>query len=438
VRIIMTGTATDRAGLQEHLYTKGQKKRLERRFKDPADPLKIVIVRDMWLTGFDAPPCHTMYIDKPMHGHNLMQAIARVNRVFKDKPGGLVVDYIGIAAELKNALRTYTDAKGRGQPTLRAEEALKILLEKLDAVRGMMHGFDYRNFAIKPLQLLAPAANHLLSLPDGKKRFLDGMAAVTKAYSLCGTLDEAAALRTEIAFFAAIRAALVKHGTTGKKRTEDEKNSALKQILDNAIVAEGVSDIFNLAGLEKPNIGLLSEEFLEDVRKTPLKNLAVELLERLMRDEIRSNSRTNLVQEKKYSERLLATLAKYHNRAVETAQVIEELIAMAKDFSEALQRNEELGLSPDEIAFYDALAENPEVLRRMGDETLKKLATELTNKLRSSTTVDWQVRDAVRAKMRILIRQLLRKYKYPPEGQEAAIAMVLKQAEALADAWSAV
>ena len=436
VRIIMTGTASDKSHLQAHTYTKGQKKRLERRFKDSKDPLKIVIVRDMWLTGFDAPCCHTMYVDKPMHGYNLMQAIARVNRVFKDKPGGLVVDYIGIAAELKNALRTYTDAKGKGQPTLKAEEALKILLEKLDVVRGMMHGFDYRPFETDPLKLLAPAANHLLGLDDGKKRFLDVMASIAKAYSLCGTLDAAEALRKEIAFFSAIRAVLMKHGAIGRKLTEDEKNSALKQILDNAIQSEGVNDIFTLAGLERPNIGLLSDEFLDDMRKTPLKNLAVELLERLLKDEIRSHSRTNLVQEKKYSERLLSALAKYHNRQIETAQVIEEMIAMAKDFQEALKRNEKLGLNPDEIAFYDALAERPEVLETMGDATLKKLATELTNNLRSSTTVDWQVRDSVRARMRLLIRRLLRKYKYPPEGYDDAIAMVLKQAEALAEAWS--
>jgi type I restriction enzyme R subunit len=436
VRIIMTGTASDKSALQAHSYTKAQKKRLERRFKDPNNSLKIVIVRDMWLTGFDAPCCHTMYVDKPMHGHNLMQAIARVNRVFKDKPGGLVVDYIGIAAELKNALRTYTDAKGKGQPTVKAEDALKILKEKLDVVRSMMHGFDYSRFEKDPLGLLAPAANYILGLDDGKKRFLDVMASVTKAYSLCGTLDEAAELRTEIAFFSAIRAALVKHGNVGKKLSEDEKNSALKQILDNVIQSEGVNDIFALAGLEKPNIGLLSDEFLEDVRKTPLKNLAVELLKRLLKDEIRSNSRTNLVQEKKYSDRLLETLRKYHNRAIETAQVIEELIAMAKDFQAALKRNEQLGLSADEIAFYDALAERPEVLQQMGDETLKNLAVELTEKLRASTTVDWQVRDSVRASMRLMIKRLLRKYKYPPEGQEEAVAMVLKQAEALADSWT--
>jgi len=418
------------------VFTKAQKKRLERRFKDPKDPLKLVIVRDMWLTGFDAPCCHTMYVDKPMHGHNLMQAIARVNRVFKDKPGGLVVDYIGIAAELKKALRVYTDAKGKGQPTLDAHEALEILLEKLDVVRGMFHGFDYQGYEKNAIKLLVPAANHILGLEDGKKRFLDVMASVTKAYSLCGTLDEAAVLRTEIAFFSAIKAAILKFTTVDRKHTEDEKNSALKQILDNAVIAEGVSDIFALAGLEKPNIGLLSDAFLQDVRSTPMKNLAVELLERLLRDEIRSHTRGNLVQQKKYTDRLLETLRKYHNRAIETAQVIEALIAMAKDFQASLKRHDDLKLSPDEIAFYDALAEKPEVLQQMGDETLKKLATELTEKLRASTTVDWQVRESVRAKMRLLIKRLLRKYKYPPEGQEAAVVMVLKQAEELADNWT--
>ena len=438
VRIIMTGAATDRAALQAHVYTKAQKKRLEKRFKNPDDPLKIVIVRDMWLTGFDAPPCHTMYVDKPMHSHNLMQAIARVNRVFKDKSGGLVVDYIGIAADLKKALRTYTDARGKGQPTLKAEEALRILHEKLDLIYAMFHGFDYSGYETEPLKLLPLAANHLLDpdkLPDGKKRFLDVMASVSKAYSLCATLDEAAELKTEVAFYSAIRAVLVK-SNADRQRTEEDKNSALKQILDNAVVSGGVDDIFKLAGLEKPNIGLLSDEFLDGVRSTPMKNLAVELLERLLRDEIRSTSRTNLVQETKYSERLLETLRRYHNRAIETAQVIEELIAMAKDFQAALKRNESLNLSSDEIAFYDALAERPEVLETMGDGTLKSLATELTGRLRESTTVDWQVRDSVRAKMRLLIKRLLRKYKYPPEGQEEAVAMVLRQAEALADAWS--
>jgi type I restriction enzyme R subunit len=436
IRIVMTGTASDRAAIQDHVFTKAQKKTLERRFKDPADPLKLVIVRDMWLTGFDAPCCHTMYIDKPMEAHNLMQAIARVNRVFKDKQGGLVVDYIGIAAALKAALKTYTEAKGKGQPTLRSGEALAKLTENLDKLRGLFHGFDYTKYETDAMKLLVPAANHVLGLPDGKKRFLDVMAAITKAYSLCSTLDEAAEVRKEIAFFTAIRAAIVKYTTVDRKRTEEEKNSALKQILDNAVVAEGVADVFSLAGLDKPNIGLLSDEFLDDLRKTPARNLAVELLEKLLRDEIKAHTRTNVVQEKKYGDRLLETLRRYNNRGIETAQVIEEMIQMAKDFAEELQRNKELGLNPDEVAFYMALAENESAVRELGDATLKKLAVQLTDELRKSTTVDWQVRDSVRAKLRILVRRLLRRYKYPPDLEKAAIELVLQQAETLSESWS--
>jgi len=437
IKVVMTGSASDSQTLQPHVTTKRQKKRLEKRFKNPADPLRLVIVRDMWLTGFDAPCCHTMYVDKPMKGHSLMQGIARVNRVFKDKPGGLVVDYIGIANDLKAALKTYTDSKGRGQPSRQAGEFLDVLRAKLDACRGLFHGFDYSGYEKNPTALLVPAANHILGLPDGKKRFLDLVTAITRAFAVCGTLDEAEKLRTEIAFFSAVKAAIVKYTTVDRKLTEAEKHSALRRILDNAVVSEGVADIFSLAGLQKPNIGLLSKEFLEDVRNLPQKNLAVELLEKLLRDEIKAHTRTNVVLQKKFGERLLETLRKYHNRAIETAQVIEELLKMAGDFKEALDRNEELGLSPDEIAFYDALAERPEVLRQMGDATLKQLATELTEQLHASTTVDWQVRDSVRAKMRLLIKRLLKKYKYPPEGQDEAVTRVLEQAEALADAWSA-
>ena len=439
IKVVMTGSASDDKALQPHVTTKRQKKRIEKRFKNPADPLRLVIVRDMWLTGFDAPCCHTMYVDKPMKGHNLMQAIARVNRVFKDKPGGLVVDYIGIANDLKAALKTYTDANGRGQPSRKAEEFLDVLRAKLDACRGLFHGFDYSGYEKNPVALLVPAANHILDvkkLPDGKKRFLDLITAITCAFALCGTLDEAEELRTEIAFFSAVKAAIVKYTTVDKKLTEAEKHSALRRILDNAVVSEGVEDIFKLAGLEKPNIGLLSPAFLEDVRNMPHKNLAVELLEKLLRDEIKAHTRTNVVLQKKFGDRLMEALRKYHNRAIETAQVIEELLKMAGDFKDALSRNEELGLNPDEVAFYDALAERPEVLKTMGDATLKQLATELTEQLRNSTTVDWQVRDSVRAKMRILIKRLLKKYKYPPEGQDEAVALVLQQAETLADDWS--
>ncbi|WP_448105908.1 type I restriction endonuclease subunit R [Pseudomonas azerbaijanoccidentalis] len=436
IKIVMTGSAADKALLQPHLYSKQVKKRLETRFKDVKDPLKLVIVRDMWLTGFDAPCCHTMYIDKPMKGHNLMQAIARVNRVFKNKPGGLVVDYIGIANELKAALKTYTDAKGKGDPTHNSAEALAVLLEKMDIVRGMMHGFDYSAFETRPLELLVPVANHILGLKDGKTRFLDTMLAVTKAFSLCGTLDEAAPLRKEIAFFSAIKAAITKFTTVDKKRSDAEKNSALKQILDNAIISDGVDDIFTLAGLDKPNIGLLSDEFLEDVRQMESRNLAVELLEKLLRDEVKARARNNVVQEKKYGDRLLETLRKYHNRAIETAQVIEELIQMAKEFKAALEREASLGLGHDEIAFYDALANNESAVRELGDETLKKIAMELTEKLRASTTIDWQVRESVRAKLRILVRRCLQRWKYPPDQQSDAVELVLKQAESLSNEWS--
>jgi type I restriction enzyme, R subunit len=436
IKVVMTGSAADKESLQPHLYSNQVKKRLEKRFKNAKDPLRLVIVRDMWLTGFDAPCCHTMYVDKPMKGHNLMQAIARVNRVFKNKPGGLVVDYIGIANELKAALKTYTEAKGRGAPTHDAAEALARLLEKMDIVRGLMHGCDYSGFEIQAAALLAPCANHLLGLKDGKSRFLDAMAAIAKAYSLCGTLDEAAALRKEIAFFSAIKAAITKFTTVDKKRSTAEKDSALKQILDNAIVADGVSDIFALAGLDKPNIGLLSDAFLEDVRRMESRNLAVELLEKLLRDEIKARARHNLVQEKKYGDRLLETLRKYHNRAIETSQVIEELIQMAREFQAVLEREAALGLSQDEIAFYDALADNESAVRELGDDILKKIAVEITEKLRASTTVDWQVRESVRARLRILVRRTLRKWKYPPDQQREAVELVLKQAESLSNEWS--
>ncbi|MEC8067257.1 MAG: type I restriction endonuclease subunit R [Pseudomonadota bacterium] len=442
IKIIMTGSASDKGFLQPHIYNKQTKKDLEKRFKDVNDPLKLVIVRDMWLTGFDAPCCHTMYVDKPMKGHNLMQAIARVNRVFKDKPGGLVVDYIGIANELKQALKIYTDAKGKGSPSLDAYEAFSVLLEKIDATRGMFAktnkscGFDYSKFETEAHKLLVPCANYILSLDDGKKRFLDLVLSMTKAYSLCSTLDEAKEYKKEIAFFSAIKAAITKFTSVDKKLTQEDKNSALKQILDNAVIAEGVSDVFALCGLDKPNIGLLSDEFLEDVRQMPERNLAVELLEKLLKDDIRAKTKNNVVQEKKYSDRLYETLRRYNNRAIETAQVIEELIQMAKEFKEDLKREENLGLNPDEVAFYDALANNESAARMLGDEILKKIAVEITEKLRKSATVDWQVRESVRAKLRILVRRTLQRYKYPPDMAVEAVELVLKQAEVLSNSWT--
>ena len=434
IKIIMTGSASDDAKLQKHIYSKQVKKDLERRIKDPDDELKLVIVRDMWLTGFDAPSMHTMYIDKPMKSHNLMQAIARVNRVFKDKKGGLVVDYIGIANELKAALKTYTGAGGRGRGTIDVKEALSEMLKRLEIVQNLYHGFDYSAYKTKAHMLLAPAANHILGLEDGKKRYLDEVLALTKAYSLCGTLDEAKEHKEEIAFFQAVKSIIQKAGAVSGERKDP--NKAIKQIIDNAVISDGVEDIFSMVGLEKPNIGILSDEFLEDVAHMEQKNLAVELLERLLKDDIKAKSKNNVVQEKKFSDRLQATLSKYHNRAIETAKVIEELIQMAKDFAAAAKHGEELGLNFDELAFYDALAENESAMREMNDDILKNIAQELTKKLRNSVSVDWQKRESVRAKMRNMIRIILRRFKYPPDQQPEAIELVMKQAEVLSDEWS--
>ncbi|MEQ1077339.1 type I restriction endonuclease subunit R [Acinetobacter johnsonii] len=442
IKIVMTGSASDKPLLQPHIYNKQTKKRLEKRFKDVNDPLQLVIVRDMWLTGFDAPCTHTMYIDKPMKGHSLMQAIARVNRVFKDKQGGLVVDYIGIANELKLALKTYTDAKGKGEPTLRAEEAYAVLAEKMDAIRGMFTktneqaGMDLGAYETQAHRLIIPAANYVLSLKDGKKRFLDLVLAINKAFSLCSTLDEAKNLHKEIAFYSAIKAVISKHTSVDRKLSQAEKDSTLKQILDNAVIADGVTDVFAMCGLDKPNIGLLSDEFLEDVRQMPYRNLAVELLEKLLNDGIKAKTRNNVVQEKRFSDRLQETLRKYNNRAIETSQVIEELIQMAKEFQAEMQREASLGLNPDEIAFYDALANNESAVRELGDDTLKQIAREITEKLRKSTTVDWQVRDSVRAQLKILVRRTLQRWKYPPDKAAEAIELVMKQAEQLSNAWT--
>jgi type I restriction enzyme, R subunit len=436
IKVVMTGSAADRELLQPHIYNTTTKKQLEKRFKNPKDPLKLVIVRDMWLTGFDVPCLHTMYVDKPMRDHNLMQAIARVNRVFRDKEGGLVVDYIGIAAELRRALKTYTESRGKGQPTLDAAEALAKLKELMDVARGLLHGFDYAAYRTQATGLLLPAANFVLGLEDGKKRWFDVVLAITKAFSLCGTLDEAMELREEIAFFQAIKSVIAKATETDKKLTEDKKNAVLKQILDNAVVAEGVEDIFKLAGLGRPDIGILSDAFLEEVRNLPQRNFAVELLQKLLNDEIKSRSRTNVILEKKFSDRLLDALNRYRSRAIESAQVIEELIQMAKEFREAAKRGENLGLNESELAFYDALADNESAVRELGDDILKKIAHELTDKLRNSTTVDWQKRESVRARLRNLVRITLRRYKYPPDMQEEAIRLVLDQAERLSDEWS--
>ena len=435
IKIVMTGSASDKALLRPHIHSAQIKKRLEKRFKDPADPLRIVIVRDMWLTGFDAPCVHTLYVDKPMKGHNLMQAIARVNRVFKDKQGGLVVDYIGIANELRSALKEYTASNGRGRPTVDVAEAYAVLEEKLDILRGLLHGYDYSDFPGTGHKRLAGAANHVLGQKDGKKHFADTALAMSKAFSLCCTLDAAKAVREEVAFFQAVKVLLTKRDLTRQKRSDEQRELAIRQIINSAVVSEEVVDVFDAVGLDKPNIGILDDDFLAEVRNLPERNLAVELLERLLEGEIKSRFAGNVVQSKKFSELLADVVKRYQNRAIETAQVIEELIAMARKFRAAASRGEALGLNDDEVRFYDALADNESAVRELSDETLKKIAHELTESLRQNLSVDWSARESVRAKLRLMVKRILRKYKYPPDQQEAAVELVLRQAEALGEAW---
>jgi type I restriction enzyme R subunit len=442
IKIIMTGSASDKALLRPHIYSSQTKKRLEKRFKDPSDPLQMVIVRDMWLTGFDAPCVHTLYVDKPMKGHNLMQAIARVNRVFKDKQGGLVVDYIGIGNELKAAMKAYTGSKGRGNVTVNAAEAYAVLAEKLDVLRAMLHGFDYSGFKTGGHKTLAGAANHVLGIKgdkerDGKKRFATAALEMSKAFSLCCTLDEAKAVRDEVAFMQAVKVLLTKKEISLKKKSDDEKDLAIRQIINSAVVSGDVVDIFESVGLDKPNIGLLDDDFLAQVKNLPERNLAVELLERLLAGEIKSRFSSNVVQDKKFSDMLANVIQRYQNRSIETAQVMEELITMAKKFREEAARGQTLGLTEDEVRFYDALANNESAVRVLQDEILKKIAHELTENLRQNLKVDWNERESVRASLRLMVRRILRKYKYPPDLQDAAVELVLQQAHALGEEWTA-
>ena len=439
IKVVMTASASDEQYLQPHHTTKQQKKDLEKRFKDPADPLKIVIVRDMWLTGFDAPCLATMYVDKPMKGANLAQAIARVNRVFKDKPGGLVVDYIGIAPQLKEALATYTAAKGKGAPTIDTSEALRILKEKLQVARDLLHPIDWSGFKdpSQALTLLPNCLDHILAMPDGKKRYCDTVLAMTKAFALCGTLDEAMALDPEVTFLQAIRAPLVKgDGVGGDGSAPKNVDFELRQLLSESLVAAGITDIFQVAGLQKPDIGILSDQFLAEVSKIPQKNLAVELLQRLLKEEVRSRFKSNVVKQKRFSELLQASLTKYANRSIEAAQVIEELIAMAKQFRDEVEKVEAMGLSAAEVAFYDALANNRSAQELMGDQVLTQMARELAEKLRNNLSIDWQYKENVRARLRTMIKALLKRYKYPPDQEAVAIDLVLQQTEMIAEEWS--
>ena len=440
IKVVMTGAADDPAGWQPHIRTKPRREALAARFRDPADPLQVVLVRDMWLTGFDAPSLHTMYLDKPMRGHGLMQAIARVNRVFRDKPGGLVVDYLGLAHELKRALATYTASGGTGRTALHQNEAVAVMREKYEVCCGLFHGFDRSRWTAGParqrIALLPAAQEHVLAQERGKERCIQAVRDLTRAFALAVPHEEALSIRDDLSFFQAVQSVLAKRANGAAARPDAELDHAVRQLISRAVAPEGVLDVFRAAGLEKPDISILSEEFLAEVRGMRRRNLAVDLLQKLLRGEIAARRRKNVVQARSFAELLEQTLRRYRSRAVEAAQVIEELIGLARDLRAADGRGERLGLSDDELAFYDALGTNDSAVRVLGDETLRGIARELVETVRGNVTIDWTLRENVRAHLRRLVRRVLRKYGYPPDKQEKATRTVLDQAEALSANWA--
>jgi type I restriction enzyme R subunit len=439
IKVVMTGSASDPAEWQKHIRNKPRREALANRFRNPADPLRMVLVRDMWLTGFDAPSLHTMYVDKPMRGHGLMQAIARVNRVFKDKPGGLVVDYLGLAHELKRALATYTESGGTGRTALDQDEAVAVMLEKYEVCCGLFHGFDRGKWTTgrpqERLGLLPPAQEHILAQENGKDRCIRAVRELSQAFALAVPHEEALRIRDDVAFFQAVEAVLAKRAPADA-RPEEELDHAVRQIISRAVAPEGVVDIFAAAGLEKPDISILSDEFLAEVRGMPQRNLAVELLQKLLKGELKQRRRKNVVQARSFAEMLEQTIRKYQNRAIEAAQVIEELVQLAKEMREANARGEQLGLSEDELAFYDALETNDSAVKVLGDETLRGIARELVETVRSNVTIDWTLRENVRAQLRVLVKRILRKHGYPPDKQEKATQTVLEQAALLSSEWA--
>ncbi|MBV8235857.1 MAG: DUF3387 domain-containing protein [Acidimicrobiia bacterium] len=439
IKVVMTGSASDPIEWQPHIRNKAGREAMAKRFKDPSDPLKLVIVRDMWLTGFDAPCLHTMYVDKPMRGHGLMQAIARVNRVFKDKRGGFVVDYLGLADQLKQALADYTEGD-RSQAGIDQQEAVDILLEKHEIVEAMFFGFDYSKFTTgtpaERIALIPAAMEHVLAQEDGKARFLKVVTDLSQAFALAVPHEDALVIRDDVGFFQAVRAGLVKI-IPSDGRTSEDVDHAIRQLVSKAVASDQVIDIFGEAGLKRPDISILSDEFLAEVRGLPYRNVALELLKRLLGVEIKSRSRKNVVEARSFAEMLERTIRAYQNRSIETAQVIAELIELAKGMREAHRRGEDLGLTEDELAFYDALEVNDSAVKVLGDETLRGIARELVEMIRRNVSVDWSVREGARAKMRILVKRLLRKHGYPPDKQEKATLTVLEQAELLCKDWAA-
>lgn len=439
IKVVMTSSSSDGPNIQKHHTTKSQRKALAARMKDVNDPLKIVIVRDMWLTGFDAPCLHTMYVDKPMKGHNLMQAIARVNRVFLDKPGGLIVDYIGIGTSLKQALNFYAESGGKGMPAENQIRATEIMIEKLEVVRQMLHGFDYTCFfdaSVKAkLSIILQAENHVLGLPDGKARFVKEVSLLGQAYALSKPSDEAMKNTEEIAFFQAVKARLCKF-EGDRHEGKDQYDSVIKSIVSTAISSDEVVDIFDAAGIDKPDISILSDEFLQEVKSMQYKNVALELLKKLLNDEVKVRTKRNIAQSKTLMEMLDGAINKYQNNLLTTAEVIDELIKIAQDLKKADMRSLEMGLSSDELAFYDALSLNDSATEVLGDEQLRIIAREVADKVRKNATIDWAVKESVRARLMVIVRRILKKYGYPPDKQEQAIQLVMTQAANLADDWA--
>jgi type I restriction enzyme R subunit len=454
IKIVMTGSSSDPLGWQEHIRNKGRRKTIGDRLKDPNNSLKLIIVRDMFLTGFDAPCLNTMYIDKPMNGHTLMQAIARVNRVFGDKAGGLIVDYIGIAQDLKNALLIYAASQGKGQITFDQEEAVAKMLEYFEIVVDMFGRFDYRRyFTLEPklkLGFILDAANFVADLTEskegktlrnGKDRFKENVTKLQKAFGLAVPHPKALGIRDDLAFFQAIKARFAKFDERGKTHTNEEIETAIRQIVNDAIISSEVIDIFDAAGIRKPDISILSDEFLAELQGMKRKNLALELLKRLLNDEIKTRGQMNMVQSRKFSEMLAEAIKRYQNGLIDSAKVMDELIQLAKDIRAADQRGEKLNLRPDELAFYDALADNPKAESLLGDNILKQIAHELTESVRKNTSIDWQYKLSVQAKLRVLVKRILRKYKYPPDDPTTgeytvSVNTVLEQASKLADYWT--
>ena len=440
IKVVMTGSASDDVPWQPHIRNKPQREEMAVRFKNPDNPLKLVIVRDMWLTGFDAPSLHTMYVDKPMRGHGLMQAIARVNRVYRDKPGGLIVDYIGIAYHLKQALQNYTGSGGKGNATLNKTEAVAVMLEKYEICCGLFHGFDWSPWvtgnAEDRIRLLPPAQEQILTQKDGKEHLLKVVTEISKAFALAVPDEKTTEIRNDVAFFQAVRGILAKPSTTEEAQIETTEQ-AIKQLVSKAVASEGVVDIFTAAGLEKPDVSILSDEFLAEVQDLPHKNVAVELLEKLLNDEIKTRSEKNVVQGRSFANMLERSIRTYQNRTIEAAQVIEELIELAKEMRHAQERGDDLGLSDEELAFYDALEVNDSAVDVLGDKTLRTIAVELVKTVRQNVSIDWTMKESTRANIRRLVKRILRRHGYPPDKQEKAAETVLEQAAVLCKDWAA-